>query len=104
MRLLAGKDPSDRAFNDLIAELTAGSAEFREWWASHTVRTHTSGSKRINHPVVGAMTIQFEALALTSIPGMRLVTYLTEPATSSSDALNLLRSWAAEPSALQELN
>ena len=101
MRLIAGKDPSDKAFNDLIAELTAGSAEFREWWASHTVRTHTSGSKRINHPVVGAMTIQFEALALTAIPGMRLVTYLTEPASSSADALNVLRSWTAEPASVQ---
>ena len=51
--------------------------------------------------MVGAMTIQFEALALTAIPGMRLVTYLTEPASSSADALNVLRSWAAEPASVQ---
>ena len=91
LRLLAGKNPSDKALNDLISELSGASPDFRAWWASHTVRTHTSGSKRINHPVVGAMTIQFEALALTAIPGMRLVTYLTEPASPSADALDLLR-------------
>ena len=97
MRLLAGQDPSDKAFNDLVSELKAGSKEFSDWWSSHTVRTHTSGAKRINHPVVGELEIQFEALALTSVPGMRLVTYLAEPATASADALNLLRSWSAVP-------
>ena len=98
MRLLAGQDPSDRLFNELVSQLKAGSTEFSEWWDDHTVRTHTSGIKRINHPVVGEMNIQFESLALTSVPGMRLVTYLAEPASSSADALNLLRSWSAEPS------
>lgn len=97
MRLLAGQDPSDKAFAALVAELTKESSEFRDWWTSHTVRTHNSGSKKINHPVVGEMTIQFEALSINATPGLRLVTYLTAPGTPSADALNLLRSWAAEP-------
>ena len=96
MRLIAGQDPGDKAFAALVDELSGSSAEFCEWWSSHTVRTHNSGSKRINHPIVGPMTIEYEALSINSSPGLRLVTYLTESGSKSTDALNVLRSWSVE--------
>ena len=43
------------------------------------------------------MTVGYEALDITSTPGLVLMTYLAEPATPSADAMNLLRSWAAQP-------
>ncbi|MEG9250026.1 helix-turn-helix transcriptional regulator [Arthrobacter sp. Soc17.1.1.1] len=95
MRLLAGQDPSDKALMALVGELATRSNEFRTWWGGHTVRTHSTGTKRINHPIVGDMTLGYETLAITSTPGLVLMTYLTEPATPSADALNLLRSWTA---------
>ncbi|RZU67043.1 transcriptional regulator with XRE-family HTH domain [Microterricola gilva] len=96
LRLLAGHDPSDRALMTLVGELATRSPEFRTWWGGHTVRTHTAGSKRIHHPVVGDITVGYETLEVPSAHGLRLVTYLAEPGTPSADALDLLRSWAAD--------
>jgi len=97
MRLLAGQDPSDRALMDLVGELATRSDQFRIWWGAHTVRTHATGTKRINHPLVGSLTVGYETLTLASTPGVRLATYVTEPGSPSADALDMLRSWAAQP-------
>ncbi|PZT89958.1 MAG: transcriptional regulator [Gordonia sp. (in: high G+C Gram-positive bacteria)] len=95
LRLLAGQDPTNRNLTALIGELATRSGEFRTWWGGHTVRIHAAGTKRINHPIVGEMTIAYQRLALTTTPDLSLTTYLPEPATPSMDALNLLRSWTA---------
>lgn len=95
MRLLAEQDPSDRALMALAGELATRSPDFRKWWAGHSVRTHSSGSKQIHHPVVGDLTVGYEVLALPSTPGVSLLTYLTEPGSPSDDAMNVLRSWSA---------
>lgn len=95
LRLLAGQDPADRALMNLVGELSTHSAPFRTWWSSHTVRLHTSGTKRLNHPIVGELTIGYDVLAVQSVPGLTVTTYLTEPGTPSADALDLLRSWVA---------
>ncbi|PBC39418.1 transcriptional regulator [Rhodococcus sp. ACS1] len=95
LRLLAGRDPGDRALMALVGELATHSPEFRTWWAGHTVTVHTSGTKSIRHPVVGELTVAFETLALGSTPDVRIATYLADPGTPSADALDLLRSWVA---------
>jgi transcriptional regulator with XRE-family HTH domain len=95
MRLIAGRDPSDRALMTLVGELATHSPEFRAWWAGHTVKTHTSGTKAMRHPVVGELTVAYETLTLGSTPDVRIVAYLADPGTPSADALDLLRSWAA---------
>jgi transcriptional regulator with XRE-family HTH domain len=98
LRLIAGHDPSDRALMALVGELATHSPEFRTWWAGHTVKTHTSGIKRIGHPVVGELTVAYETLTLGSAPDVRIATYLTDPGSPSADALDLLRSWLATTS------
>ena len=94
LRLLVGQSQGDQALLGLVAELADGSEDFRKWWGSHTVRIHSTGAKRINHPVIGELTVNYEVLQVTSVPGVRLVTYLAEPGTSSADALDMLRSWS----------
>ncbi|WP_024476662.1 helix-turn-helix transcriptional regulator [Arthrobacter sp. CAL618] len=96
LRMLSGQDPSDRALEALVGELATRSEEFRTWWGGHTVRTHTSGTKRINHPIVGEITIGYDVLALPSAPGLNINTYLPEPGSTSADALAMLRSWIAD--------
>ncbi len=95
LRLLAGQDPADRALMSLVGELSTHSTEFRTWWSGHTVRLHNSGTKRINHPVVGELTIGYDVLTIQATPGLRITTYLPEPGTPSADALDILRSWVA---------
>ena len=48
------------------------------------------------------MTLGYEALAVSSAPGLVLMTYLAEPATPSADAMNLLRSWTVNEARIDE--
>jgi len=95
LRSEAGRNPHDRALSGLIGELSTRSQIFRTWWAAHNVRFHRTGVKRLHHPVVGDLTLTFEALELAADEGLRISAYTAEPGTASHDALNLLASWAA---------
>ncbi len=95
LRAEAGRDAYDRRLTDLIGELSTRSEEFRRRWAAHNVRIHTTGAKRLHHPVVGDLDLPFETFPLGSDPSQFLLTYTAEPASRSQDALNLLASWAA---------
>ncbi len=52
MRGEAGRNPYDRRLTDLVGELSTRSERFRTLWATHNVRYHRSGVKRLRHPVV----------------------------------------------------
>jgi transcriptional regulator with XRE-family HTH domain len=93
LRAAAGRDPYDKRLTDLIGELSTRSDEFRVRWAAHNVKFHRTGTKRFHHPVVGDLTLNFEALELAADPGQRLNIYTAEPGSPSHDALNLLASW-----------
>jgi transcriptional regulator with XRE-family HTH domain len=95
LRAEAGRDPHDRQLSDLIGELSTRSDEFRVRWAAHNVRIHTTGMKRIHHPVVGDLDLPFESFSLAADPSQSLLTYTAEPESPSQDALSLLASWAA---------
>jgi transcriptional regulator with XRE-family HTH domain len=95
LRSEAGRNPHDRALSGLIGELATRSEVFRTWWAAHNVRFHRTGVKRFHHPVIGDLTLAFEALDLAADEGLRISAYTAEPGSPSEDALNLLASWAA---------
>jgi transcriptional regulator with XRE-family HTH domain len=95
LRTEAGRNPHDKAFSGLIGELSTRSEIFRTWWAAHNVRFHRTGVKRLHHPVVGELSLTFEALDLAADAGLRISAYTAEPGSASEDALNLLASWAA---------
>jgi transcriptional regulator with XRE-family HTH domain len=95
LRTEAGHSPHDKALSNLIGELSTRSENFRTWWAAHNVRFHRTGVKRFCHPVVGDLTLTFEALDLAADSGLRISAYTAEPGTPSDDALKVLASWAA---------
>ena len=95
LRTEAGHSPHDKALSNLIGELSTRSENFRTWWAAHNVRFHRTGVKRFRHPVVGDLTLTFEALDLAADSGLRISAYTAEPGTPSDDALKVLASWAA---------
>ena len=95
LRAEAGRSPYDRGLSDLIGELSTRSEDFRLRWAAHDVRIHSTGVKKLHHPIVGDLDLPFESLPLEPGASTSLVTYLPEPGTPTHDALALLASWAA---------
>ncbi|MFF3036719.1 helix-turn-helix transcriptional regulator [Arthrobacter citreus] len=95
MRAEAGRDPHDKVLHDLVGELSTRSDVFRQLWGAHDVRTHGSGTKRFNHPLVGELTLAYEELTITADPGCVLLIYTAEPGSPSAERLQLLANWAA---------
>jgi len=95
LRLEAGRNPYDRELITLVGELSMQSELFRQHWALHDVKFHRSGRKRLRHPAVGELDLNFEAMELPSEPGLRLNVYTADPDTPTADGLKLLASWAA---------
>lgn len=95
LRLEAGHNPHDKALIALVGELSTRSDLFRQRWASQDVRFHRSGQKRLRHPVVGQLDLDFEAMELPSEPGLQLNIYTAPADSPTADALKLLASWAA---------
>ncbi len=95
LRLEAGRNPHDPELIKLVGELSTQSELFRQRWASRDVMFHRSGRKRIHHPVVGDLDLNFESMELPSEPGLVLNVYTAPAGSPSADALKLLASWAA---------
>lgn len=95
LRMEAGNNPHDEKLIALVGELSTRSELFRQRWASQDVRYHRSGRKRLNHPVVGQLDLDFEAMPLPSEPGLQLNVYTAAAGTPTADGLKLLASWAA---------
>ncbi len=95
LRAEAGRDPYDRDLSDLIGQLSTRSEQFRQRWAAHNVRIHTSGVKLLHHPVVGDLDLPFESLPLPADPSQSILAYTAEPGSPTHDALHLLASGAA---------
>jgi transcriptional regulator with XRE-family HTH domain len=100
LRLEAGRNPHDKALIELVGELSTRSELFRRLWASHDVKFHRSGQKRLRHPVVGQLDLDFESMELASEPGHQLNVYTAAAGTPTADALRLLASWAASQDTL----
>lgn len=95
MRAEAGRDPHDRALQDLVGELSTHSDTFGTLGGAHNVRTHGAGTKRFNHPVAGELTLACEELGITADPGLILMIYTAEPGSPTAERLQLLASWAS---------
>jgi transcriptional regulator with XRE-family HTH domain len=95
LRLEAGRNPHDEELIALVGELSTRSELFRQRWASQDVRFHRSGRKRLRHPIVGQLDLDFESMELPSEPGLHLNIYTAAAGTPSADGLKLLASWVA---------
>ncbi|WP_433472357.1 helix-turn-helix domain-containing protein [Spirillospora sp. CA-142024] len=95
LRAEAGRNPCDKNLTELIGELSTRSETFRQRWANHNVRYHRTGIKKLHHPAVGDLELNFEAMTLASDPGLTLLMYTAPPGTPSADGLHLLATLAA---------
>ncbi|BCJ47405.1 transcriptional regulator [Actinoplanes ianthinogenes] len=92
LRIAAGRYPDDAELTTLVGELTVKSPESAACWARHPVQVCTAGTKHLHHPLVGDLTLDYQALHLPGDDGHRLLTYSAAPDTADEAALRLLRS------------
>ncbi|WP_307789375.1 MmyB family transcriptional regulator [Mycolicibacterium baixiangningiae] len=91
----AGRYPDDEELSTLVGELSIHSEEFRRWWSGYDVQRRTTGSKAYHHPLVGDLTVQYQALSPATDPDQILFVYTTEPGSPSETAMRLLATWHA---------
>jgi transcriptional regulator with XRE-family HTH domain len=96
LRMDAGRCPDDPQLAALVGELSVKSEEFRQLWAAYAVQQKNHGTLRLNHPLVGELTVAYEFFPLPDDPAQSLITYHAEPGSASADALRLLASWGAD--------
>lgn len=95
LRTTAGKDPYDKALQDLVGELSTRSPEFRQRWGAHDVRRHAVGEKHFHHPMVGPLDFIYEGADLMADDDLSLLFYTAEPGSPTAERLQLLANWAA---------
>ncbi|WP_089101234.1 helix-turn-helix transcriptional regulator [Streptomyces hyaluromycini] len=89
LRAAAGRYPDSPEVTGLVAELLAGSEEFRRLWESHDVSAEPTLVKTFRHPVVGPVTVNCDALDITD-RDQQVVIYTATPGSRSEEALRLL--------------
>jgi transcriptional regulator with XRE-family HTH domain len=104
LRLEAARTPDDAGMQQLVGELSLSSEEFGRWWSGRRVHQRTYGTKRLRHPVVGPLDVQFETLTLPGDSDQAVYVYTTEPSSPSSRALALLASWAHPDASVSALS
>lgn len=90
LRFEASRDPDDAQLHELIGELSTKSSDFGTWWADRDVREKAFGTKRLRHPQVGDLELEYETLALPADARQQLVTYTAAAGSPSQTALKLL--------------
>jgi transcriptional regulator with XRE-family HTH domain len=89
LRTTLARYPTDPTVTGLIDELRAGSPEFARLWERHDVHAGTTLSKTFDHPVVGPVTVDCDALALTD-SDQQLVLYSAPAGSPAAEALAFL--------------
>ncbi|MFG3046193.1 hypothetical protein ACGFZR_14855 [Streptomyces sp. NPDC048241] len=96
LRKEAGRDPEDQRMAALVGELSVRDDDFRRWWGNHRVADLSRGDKVLRHPLVGELTLAWDALACAGNTDQQLVVWTAEPGTPSHDGLRILSFWAAD--------
>jgi transcriptional regulator with XRE-family HTH domain len=90
LRLAAARYPDDPGLRRLVDELRAGSSQFADLWDEGPVAERRSSTKTVDHPQLGQLVLDCDALHLPDVD-QRLVVYSAAPSTPEAEALALLR-------------
>ncbi|MEV7512197.1 helix-turn-helix transcriptional regulator [Streptomyces sp. NPDC090085] len=89
LRLTAGRYPTDARLAGLIGELAMRSDDFATMWATGDVSDCTVGSMHLRHPIVGAVSVDYQVWLQPDSPDHRVEIY-TANDPASSDAVRVL--------------
>jgi transcriptional regulator with XRE-family HTH domain len=89
LRASASRYPADQRLRRLVAELRANSGRFAELWDSGGVDQPEGSCKTVDHPRVGALTLDCDLLSVAGCD-LRIMIYTAEPGTRDAEQLALL--------------
>lgn len=75
----------------LAEELQAGSKDFRRLWADNETSSHYGGIKRIERPLAGAITLEYQSFPVDSAAGLSMIVF-TPMTAKDVEAVALLMS------------
>ncbi|MEU2334779.1 helix-turn-helix domain-containing protein [Streptomyces sp. NPDC013172] len=96
LRMESARYPGDPRLTALVDELSARDEQFRQWWDEHDVALRGKGTKKLRHPVVGELTLDWDTLTCATDPEQSIIVWTAAPGSPSHDALRLLASWDAD--------
>ncbi|MFT0848248.1 helix-turn-helix transcriptional regulator [Actinomycetaceae bacterium L2_0104] len=96
LRMEAAKYPDDPRLASLVGELSVQDPQFASWWAERTVASLTTGTKTLNHPVVGELVLDWDTLLEANDADQQLVIWTAEPGSPTHEALRRLSSQAEQ--------
>lgn len=91
LRASRARYPQDAGVNELVCELHAACEEFRTAWEAHEVTYRATGRRRLRHPEVGELELEFLNLDLEERQDVRLTVYSALPGSPSAERLAKLR-------------
>jgi transcriptional regulator with XRE-family HTH domain len=100
LRMDSVKYPGDPRLAAIVGELSVLDPLFRQWWATHDVATRGTGVKKLHHPIVADLTLDWDTLTCATDPDQQIIVWTAQPGSRSHDGLRLLASWAADQSHL----
>ena len=91
LRTAVAADPGHPRALELVGELAVHSVEFRTLWGRHDIEETTRGRMRVVHPLVGELSLDWDAYRLPgATPGPMIVAYTAEEGSPDSERLQLL--------------
>ncbi|MBB5986802.1 helix-turn-helix transcriptional regulator [Sphingobium lignivorans] len=71
----AARAGAGQEIRQLVDELSASSAEFRALWNDNEVMGHGEGTKRLHHPVLGTVDLEFSTFAVEGRSDLIMMVY-----------------------------
>lgn len=90
LRAAVGADVADADRDELVEELSCGSADFRRLWRRHEAGEKPSGHQRFHHPKVGTLDLRYEPLDIPYSGGQILYVFFARPGSDDARRLRLL--------------
>ena len=97
LRAQVAAEPGHPRAEELIAGLTASSAEFTQLWGRHDVEETTRGRMRVIHPLVGELSLDWDAYPMPGAPGPVLIVFTAPQDGPDAERLQQLAGLLGEP-------